>query len=141
MSLRGCPLLLPKGYAGFRGREDGYASDAQLGREVLKEVSGPSPLIADAGFNAWEVWGAAKVKGLRAIVRLKKGGKVRDQSRRGAEKGFDRALYRLRMVGEGVFGGIKIRVKGAFPELLEEVAQKSCLRPSAITCAFTFLSF
>jgi len=48
----------------------------------------------------------ARVRGFKPIIRLKGGG-IKDKLRGEMKRAFDAALYRLRSIAEGVFGGIK----------------------------------
>lgn len=112
-------LLLVEGVAVGKG----YAPDTTLGMEVLDKTVG-GELLADAGFDACGVWEKALGNGMKPHIRLKGGGEVRDERRKGGEKIFDLSLYRLRGIGEGLFGGIKTRLGRAFGEMREEMAIK-----------------
>ncbi|MBC7240696.1 MAG: hypothetical protein H5T71_11430 [Chloroflexi bacterium] len=46
------------------------------------------------------------------MTKLKRGGEVKDPRKKEARKAFLPELYRLRGVGEGVFGGLKTRLNG-----------------------------
>ncbi|GBD11302.1 hypothetical protein HRbin23_00960 [bacterium HR23] len=104
-----------------------YAPDPPLGVEALREggLKG-GVLLADAGFDALEVWEEARRRGLTPHIRLKGGGRgPRSPLRVEGEKGFSPALYRLRGVVEGVFGGIKTRLLGGYlAEMGEETPRK-----------------
>ena len=103
----------------------GYASDAKLGRKALAQGDLlPGTWLADAGFDAGPVFEQADRAGLPATIRRKRGGVVRHPHRRQAQERFDRQVYRLRAVAEGVFGGRKTRQNGPFHELLDATAMK-----------------
>jgi hypothetical protein len=65
---------------------------------------------ADAGFDGKEVWEALRGEGLRPVIRLRGGGEAREEAR----EGWDPEVYRFRGVVEGVFGGMKTRLGGAY---------------------------
>jgi hypothetical protein len=102
-------LLLPWG--GVAGR--GYAPDPQLGGKALRRFAPTGGwLLADAGFDGKEVWEALRGEGLRPVIRLR--GEARMEARVRAREGWDPEVYRFRGVVEGVFGGMKTRLGGAY---------------------------
>jgi len=104
-------LLLPWG--GVAGR--GYAPDPQLGGKALRRFAPTGGwLLADAGFDGKEVWEALRGEGLRPVIRLRGGGEAREEARVRAREGWDPEVYRFRGVVEGVFGGMKTRLGGAY---------------------------
>jgi hypothetical protein len=104
-------LLLPWG--GVAGR--GYAPDPQLGGKALRRFAPTGGwLLADAGFDGKEVWEALRGEGLRPVIRLRGGGEARMEARVRAREGWDPEVYRFRGVVEGVFGGMKTRLGGAY---------------------------
>jgi hypothetical protein len=70
--------------------------------------------LADAGFDGKEVWEALRGEGLRPVIRLRGGGEARMEARVRAREGWDPEVYRFRGVVEGVFGGMKRRLGGAY---------------------------
>jgi len=94
----------------------GYASDRVLGREVRKQGTKPGPLLADAGFDALEIWKEAFKRGYHPQIRLKGGGKPKSERRKLGKRLFEPFLYRFRGVGEGVLGGRKTRLNGPVRE-------------------------
>jgi len=67
-------------------------------------------------------------KGLEPHIPLKGGGEVRDERRKKAKQVFSSALYRLRAVGEGLFGALKTRLAcGFLQETSPLMAQKRAL--------------
>ncbi len=108
---KGRRLLWPWG--GVAG--EGYAPDPRLGGEVLRRFP-PSRgwLLADAGFDGKEVWGALGEVEVRPVIRLRGGGEARDEARVRAREGWDPEVYRFRGVVEGVFGGMKTRLGGGY---------------------------
>jgi hypothetical protein len=70
--------------------------------------------LADAGFDGKEVWEALRGEGLRPVIRLRGGGEAREEARVRAREGWDPEVYRFRGVVEGVFGGMKTRLGGAY---------------------------
>ena len=106
----------------------GYASDTRLGQKALaQERLGKGILLADAGFDAGPVFEQAEQAGWQAMIRLKRGGTVRHPRRRQAQERFDRQVYRLRAVAEGVFGGMKTGQNGPFRELIDKMAMKKAI--------------
>ncbi|BBL93267.1 hypothetical protein TthHC11_08010 [Thermus thermophilus] len=70
---RGRRLLWPWG--GVAG--EGYAPDPRLGEKVLGRFALPGGwLLADAGFDGKEVWGALGEAGVRPVIRLRGGGEA-----------------------------------------------------------------
>jgi len=61
------------------------------------------------------VWAKVEEKGLEPHIPLKGGGEVRDERRKKAKQVFSSALYRLRAVGEGLFGGTENKASLWFP--------------------------
>ncbi len=102
-----------------------YAPDTKLGEMALVQVESSGPLLADAGFDGGEVWAKVEEKGLEPHIPLKGGGEVRDERRKKARQVFSPALYRLRAVGEGLFGALKTKLAcGFLQETLPLMAQK-----------------
>jgi len=67
-------------------------------------------------------------KGFEPHIPLKGGGEVRDERRKRAKRVFSLALYRLRAVGEGLFGALKTRLAcGFLQEASPLMAQKRAL--------------
>lgn len=99
----------------------GYASDAVLGAEALRAASPGGILLVDAGFDSSEVFAASQGKFI-PMIKLKGGGKVRDQMRKEAKRALD--LCRLRGVAEGLFGGMKTKLNGALRSLRPEISQR-----------------
>ena len=65
---------------------------------------------------------------LEPHIPLKGGGEVRDERRKRAKRVFSSALYRLRAVGEGLFGALKTRLAcGFLQETSTLMAQKRAL--------------
>jgi len=61
------------------------------------------------------------------MIRLKGGGKVRDPKRKETSKAFRSEVFRLRAVGEGIFGAIKTRLNGKLRNLKLSCTQKESL--------------
>jgi hypothetical protein len=70
--------------------------------------------LADAGLDGKEVWEALRGEGLRPVIRLRGGSEAREEARVRAREGWDPEVYRFRGVVEGVFGGMKTRLGGAY---------------------------
>jgi len=104
----------------------GYASDVKLGLNVLENAEDPGPLLGDAGFDSLAMISKARIKGLKPIIRLK-GGEIKDKLRGEMKRAFDAALYRLRSIAEGVFGGIKTKMNGPLRCLNGDAARKEAL--------------
>ena len=65
---------------------------------------------------------------LEPHIPLKGGGEVRDERRKRAKRVFSSALYRLRAVGEGLFGALKTSLAcGFLQETSTLMAQKRAL--------------
>jgi len=94
-------LLLPVGMS----VGEGYAPDPVLGAKALDAVDPGGVLLADAGFDAGQVFRGAKGKFI-PMIRLKGGGEIKDTQREEARKVFRAEIYRLPAVGEGVFEGL-----------------------------------
>ena len=61
---------------------EGYAPDPRLGEKVLGRFALPGGwLLADAGFDGKEGWGALGEAGVRPVIRLRGGGEARDEAR------------------------------------------------------------
>jgi len=89
-------LLLPVGIS----VGEGYAPDPLL-------AANPGGLfLADVGFDSKKIYEEAKGKYIQ-MIQLKGGGKVQDPRRRETLKAFRLDLYRLRAVGEEIFGALK----------------------------------
>jgi len=54
----------------------------------------------------------------------KGGGEIKDPRRKEARKAFLPELYRLRAIGEGMFGGLKTMLNGKLRNLLPAISQK-----------------
>lgn len=120
--LREHQLLLPVGMSAG----EGYAPDPLLGARALQSVEEGGILLADAGFDSAKVFNAVQGR-FTPMVKLKEGGKVRDSRRKEASRALRAELYRLRAVGEGVFGGLKTRLNGRLRNLLPAVSRKESL--------------
>jgi len=81
-----------------------------LGAKALSAANPGGLLLADAGFDSG-----------------KGGGKVRDPRRREILKAFLLDLYRLRAVGEGIFGALKTRLNGRLQNLSVSNTRKEAL--------------
>lgn len=115
-------LLLPVGMS----VGEGYVPDPVLGAKALNGVEPGGVLLADAGFDAGQVFRGAKGKFI-PMIRLKGGGEIKDTQREEARKIFRAEIYRLRAVGEGVFGGLKTRLDGRLRNLIPAVSRKESL--------------
>ena len=104
----------------------GYASDVKLGLDVLEDARGPGPLLGDAGFDSLAMISKAGVRGFEPIIKLK-GGEIKHKLRGEMKRAFDAALYRLRSIAEGVFGGIKTKMSGPLRCLDGDAARKEAL--------------
>lgn len=102
---RGQKLLAPWG----AGRA--YAPDPRLGAGVLLRFGlGGGVLLGDAGFDGREVWEVVRGLGVWPLIRLRGGGEVR----REVAARWDGEVYRRRGVVEGVFGGVKTRLRRGY---------------------------
>ena len=119
---RGKRLLLPVGMS----VGGGYAPDPVLGAKALSTADSGGVLLADAGFDSGRVYREAEGR-FSPMIRLKGGGEVRDEKRREVLEAFRPELYRLRAVGEGVFGALKTRLNGRLRNLLPSHTQKDAL--------------
>jgi hypothetical protein len=115
-------LLLPVGMS----VGEGYAPDPLLGAKALNAANPGGLLLADAGFDSGKVYEEAEGKYIQ-MIQLKGGGKVRDPRRREILKAFRLDLYRLRAVGEGIFGALKTRLNGRLRNLSVSNPQKEAL--------------
>ena len=115
-------LLLPVGMSVGKG----YAPDPLLGAKALSAASPGGVLLADAGFDSGVVYDKAEGKFLQ-MIRLKGDGRVKDPRREKALKAFRPELYRLRAVGEGVFGALKTRLNGRLGNLRLSHTKKEAL--------------
>jgi hypothetical protein len=115
-------LLLPVGMS----VGEGYAPDPLLGAKALNAANPGGLLLADAGFDSGKVYEEAEGKYIQ-MIQLKGGGKVRDPRRREILKAFRLDLYRLRAVGEGIFGALKPRLNGRLRNLSVSNTQKEDL--------------
>lgn len=104
----------------------GYASDVKLGLNVLENSRELGLLLGDAGFDSLAMISKARIRGLKPIIKLK-GGKIKDRLRGEMKRAFDAALYRLRSIAEGVFGGIKTKMNGPLRCLDGDAAKKEAL--------------
>ena len=95
-------LLLPVGMS----VGEGYAPDPLLGAKALSAANLGGLLLANAGFDSGKIYEKAEGK-FTQMIQFKGGGKVRDPRRREILKAFRLDLYRLRAVGEGIFGALK----------------------------------
>ncbi|MGB9757935.1 MAG: transposase [Candidatus Bipolaricaulaceae bacterium] len=115
-------LLLPVGMS----VGEGYAPDPLLGAKALSSANPGGVLLADAGFDSGKVYEEAEGKFI-PMIQLKGGGQVKDPKRKEARKTFRAEVYRLRAVGEGVFGAIKTRLNGRLRNLKLSCTQKESL--------------
>ena len=122
--LREHRLLLPVGMS----VGEGYAPDPLLGAKALRAAEPGGTLLADAGFDSGEVFDVVQGR-FAPMINLKGGGEIKDPRRKEARKAFLPELYRLRGVGEGVFGGLKTRLNGRLRNLLSAISQKG--KPSS----------
>ena len=105
-------LLLPVGMS----VGGGYVPDPLLGTKALS-VANPGGLFrAFAGFDSGKVYKEAEGKYI-PMIHLKGGRKVRDPRRRETLRAFRLEIYRLRAVGEGIFGALKTRLNGRLRNL------------------------
>jgi len=123
-------LLLPVGMS----VGGGYAPDPLLGAKALSTANPGGLLRSFAGFDSRKVYEEAKGKYI-PMIHLKGGGKVRDPRRREIWKAFRLDLYRLRAVGEGIFGALKTRLNGRLRNLSVSNTQKEALLPCGVLCA------
>jgi len=96
---------------------------------LAKALSAANPgglLLADAGFDSGKIYEKAEGK-FTQMIRLKGGGKVRDERRGETLRAFRLDLYRLRAVGEGIFGVLKTRLNGRLRNLSVSNTQKEAL--------------
>ena len=105
---------------------EGYAPDPLLGAKALSAVNPGGILLADAGFDSGKVYKEAEGK-YTQMIQLKGGGKVRDPRRRETSRTFRLEIYRLRAVGEGIFGALKTRLNGRLRNLSVSNTQKEAL--------------
>jgi len=105
---------------------EGYAPDPLLGAKALSAANPGGLLLADAGFDSGKIYEEAEGKYIQ-MIQLKGGGKVRDPRRREIWKAFRLDLYRLRAVGEGIFGALKTRLNGRLRNLSVSNTQKEAL--------------
>lgn len=115
-------LLLPVGMSVGKG----YAPDPLLGAKALSAANPGGVLLADAGFDSGVVYDKAEGKFLQ-MIRLKGDGRVKDPRREKALKAFRPELYRLRAVGEGIFGALKTRLNGRLGNLRLSHTKKEAL--------------
>lgn len=93
-----------------------------LGAKALRTTDPGGVLLADAGFDSDRVFREAKGKFV-PIIRLKRGGKIGDRERKEVWEAFRLETYRLRAVGERVFGRLKTRLNGKLRNLLPLAAE------------------
>jgi len=115
-------LLLPVGMSGG----EGYVPDPLLGAKALSATNPGGILLADAGFDSGKIYEKAEGK-FTQMIQLKGGGKVRDERRRETLRAFRLDLYRLRAVGEGMFGTLKTRLNGRLRNRRLSCTQKEAL--------------
>ncbi len=83
------------------------------GQKLLAPWGG-GVLLGDAGFDGREVWEVVRGLGVWPLIRLRGGGEVRDEVRREVAARWDGEVYRRRGVVEGVFGGMKTRLRRGY---------------------------
>jgi len=105
---------------------EGYAPDPLLGAKALSAANPGGLLLADAGFDSGKIYEKAEGK-FTQMIQLKGGGKVRDERRRETLRAFRLEIYRLRAVGEGIFGALKTRLNGRLRNLSVSNTQKEAL--------------
>ena len=118
----------------------GYASDEKLGLNVLEEAEGGGLLLADGGFDSITIMRMAKERRLKPVIKLKGGGEIKDKIREEIKRVLDTGLYRLRGVGEGVFGGIKTKMNGPLRCLNIDVAKREALLEALVYNIRIYLS-
>ena len=103
-----------------------YAPDPFLGAKALSAANSGGLLLADTGFDSGKIYEKAAGKYIQ-MIQLKGGGKVRDPRRRETLRSFRLEIYRLRAVGEGIFGVLETRLNGRLRNRRLSCPQKEAL--------------